>query len=123
MSGLDPRTLDPIVRTACEQAVRARLKAIEASHVADRDRLAAKRRSLDLLHFTVREGGTVDDLQLRVLLDVLDQQEHEVDKRRAPAWPGAQHEFFARVTDEKYLINEARRVLRTALHGTTQATA
>jgi hypothetical protein len=122
VSGLDPRTLDPLVRTACEQAVRARLKAIDASHAADRERNAAKRRSLDLLHFTVTEGGCVDDLQIRVLLDLLDQQEHEVDGRHAPFWPGAQHAFFARVTDEKYLIHEARRVLRAAVAG-AQATA
>jgi 2'-5' RNA ligase len=115
VSGLDPRTLDPLVRTACEQAVRTRLKAIDASHVADRERLAAKRRSLDLLHFTVQEGGTVDDLQIRILLELLDRQEHAVDERRAPVWPGAQHAFFARLIDEKLLIHAARRVLHAAL--------
>lgn len=115
MSGLDPRTLDPLVRTACEQAVRTRLKAVAASHVADRERLAAKRRSLDLLHFTVKEGGAVDDLQIRVLLELLDEHEHEVEGRRAPLWPGAQHDFFGKLVDEKFLIHEARRVLRTAL--------
>lgn len=123
MSGLDPRTLDPLVRTACEQAVRARLKAVAASHVADRERLEAKHRSLDLLHFTVTAGGTVDDLQIRVLLDLLDEQEHEVDRRTAPWWPGAQHAFFAKVTDEKFLIREARRVLRATLAVPGQATA
>ncbi len=119
MSGLDPRTLDPLVRTACEQAVRARLKALDASHVQDRERLAARRRSLDALHFTVSGGGTVDDLQIRILLDLLDEQEHEIDERTAPWWPGAQHAFFAKVTDEKLLIDEARR----ALHGALSAPA
>jgi 2'-5' RNA ligase len=122
VSGLDPRTLDPLVRTACEQAVRTRLKAIAASHVADRERLAAKRRSLDLLHFTVKEGGAVDDLQIRVLLDLLDQQEHEVDARRAPLWPGAQHAFFGKLVDEKFLIHEARRALHAVLGPSDRAT-
>ena len=115
MSGLDPRTLDPLVRTACEHAVRARLKELEASHIGDRERLAAKRRSLDLLHFTVQEGGAVDDVQIRVLLELLDAQEQEIDGRSAPVWPGAQHAFFGRMMDEKLLIHEARRVLRAVL--------
>jgi 2'-5' RNA ligase len=123
VSGLDPRTLDPLVRTACEQAVRARLKSLEESHIGDRERLAAKRRSLDALHFTVTAGGTVDDLQLRLLLDLLDAQEHEVDERTAPGWPGAQRSFFEKVMDEKLLIHEARRVLRAALAGPETATA
>jgi hypothetical protein len=123
VSGLDPRTLDPLVRTACEQAVRARLKAIETSHVADRERLAARRHSLDLLHFKVREGGTVDDLQVRVLLELLDAQEHEVDERVGPPWPGAYHAFLVKLLDEKLLIHEARRVLRAALAGPEPTTA
>jgi 2'-5' RNA ligase len=123
VSGLDPRTLDPLVRTACEQAVRARLKAIQESHIGDGERLAAKRRSLDALHFTVTAGGTVDDLQIRLLLDLLDAQEHEVDARTAPDWPGAQRSFFEKVMDEKLLIHEARRVLCRALAGAEPATA
>lgn len=103
------------MRTACEQAVRTRLRAIAESHVADAERLAAKRRSLDLLHFTVTAGGSVDDLQIRILLELLDAQELEVEARVGPWWPGAQHAFFARIADEKFLIGEARRVLRAAL--------
>jgi 2'-5' RNA ligase len=115
VSGLDPRTLDPLVRTACEQAVRSRLKELASSRIGDRERLAAKRRSLDLLHFTVQEGGAVDELQIRILLELLDAQERAVDERKAPQWPGAQHAFFGRMMDEKLLIHEARRVLRAAL--------
>lgn len=115
MSGLDPRTLDPLVRHACEEAVRGRLRAIESSHVDDRRRLTAKRASLDLLHFAVSEGGTVDRLQIQLLLELLDAQDRAAAERALPPWPGAQYAFLTELLDARYATAEARRVLREAL--------
>jgi len=115
VNGLDFWTLDPVVRHACEEVVRARLRAIRSTHVDDRERLAAKRASLDLLHFAVSEGSAVDDIQIRVLLELLDAQERELDRRELPFWPGAQHGFLSEVLDRKHAIGEARRTLRAAL--------
>lgn len=115
MAGLDSQTLDPLVRRTCEEAVRSRLREIEAQHFDDRRRLAAKRASLDLLHFTVAEGGVVDPLQIRLLLELLDAQERAADERTLPAWPGAQYAFLSERLDARHAIGEARRTLREAL--------
>ena len=115
MSGLDPQTLDPLIRHALERAVRARLRDIESMHADDHRRLVAKRASLDLLRFAVKEGGTVDGLQIRVLMELLDSQARELDERALPFWPGGQYAFLVKVLDEKFAIDEARKALRDAL--------
>jgi hypothetical protein len=121
MTGLDAQTLDPLVRRTCEEAVRCRLRQIEAQHYDDRRRLAAKRASLDLLHFSVAEGRVVDALQIRLLLELLDAQEREQQARQLPSWPGAQYAFLSEQVDSEHALAEARRTLHEALDALTAA--
>jgi hypothetical protein len=123
MTGLNWQTLDPLVRRTCEEAVRCRLRQIEAQHYDDRRRLAAKRASLDLLHFSVAEGRVVDPLQIRLLLELLDAQERERQGRKLPPWPGAQYGFLSEQLDLEYALGEARRTLREALEAQTASRA
>jgi hypothetical protein len=104
---LDPSATHPLVKHACEQAVRLRQRELEDSPGDDPTRLRARRRSLNELSFAISEGGRVDSVQLRLLLQLLEHYAESVRAERMPEWPGGQYDFLAHQLDEGQAVQLA----------------
>jgi hypothetical protein len=105
-------TYETLGHQACERAIRSRLGNLEG----DRDaaaHLSARRRSLDLLHLSFKDGR-LDEIQVRLLEDLLNRYEASLDERKLPFWPGAQAHELCELVEERRAIEIARCQLRRA---------
>jgi hypothetical protein len=104
---LDPTAAHPLVKHACERAVQLRQRELEDAPGDDPTRLRARRRSLNELFFAINEGGRVDGVQLRLLLQLLEHYAETVRAERMPEWPGGQYDFLAHQLDEGHAVRLA----------------
>jgi hypothetical protein len=108
---LDPSAAHPLVKHAWEQAVRLRLHELDFAPGEDVSRLRAKRRSLDTLHYTITAGGSIDGVQLQLLLHLLGHYAESVRRETMPTWPGGQYEFLAHQIEEEQAVELAEQHL------------
>lgn len=113
---LDPRTAHPLVKHAWEQAVRLRLHELDFAPGEDVSRLRAKRRSLDLLHCAITSGGSIDGVQLQLLLHLLRHYAESVRDQPMPSWPGGQYDFLAHQIEEEQAVELAAHYLTEHAH-------
>jgi hypothetical protein len=95
---------------ACERAIRSRLGDLGTGKDAAAHS-TARRRSLDLLHLALKEGR-LDEIQVRLLVDLLDRYELTLAGRTLPFWPGAQVVQLSQIVEERMAIDIARCQLR-----------
>lgn len=105
-------TADSLVHEACDHAIRSRLRDLEdQSGQADHKRLVAKRASLDLLHMAFEEGR-LNEIQRKLLEQLLNTYEERLHDDPLPPWPGAEAMHLRRWADEQAAVEVAREHLR-----------
>jgi hypothetical protein len=103
-------TYETVGHQACERAIRWRLGNLGTGRDAAAH-LQARRRSLGLLHLSL-QADRLDDIQVRLLEELLDLYERTLVERKLPIWPGAETKQLCETAEEQVAIEIARSQLR-----------